>query len=179
MNRNKNVVYAIFLLFIASTFMFLLANFTNKKVLTSNNNSTENNINDKTNKIESIKYDISSDKYFTLIDNTFKNATKDNSFLYYDGYITHYPYIQIAIKPKIKINEIDMEEQAKIVGTEVLSQLKKNKYKSGNIFKYSYEYISIYFYNYTDNDQLDRNGGPFMQFEILNVNNLTVEDIVW
>ena len=61
------------------------------------------------------------------------------------------------------MSETEMEEQAKIIETNLLSELRKYEYKSGNIFKYNYEYINVYFHYPSDN----RNGGPFLQIKIL------------
>lgn len=113
--------------------------------------------------------DISSTEYFGLINKTFTEVMESNEYLYYDGYTKHFPYIQVQIKPKKKISKNDMEEQSEIIRNEILSELKKYNYKSGSIFKYNYEYINIYFYDYRDNGQLDRNEGPFLQFEILKI----------
>lgn len=113
--------------------------------------------------------DISSDEYFSIISNVFNEATKNNEYLHYSGYSKHYPYIQVSIKPLKKISEKDMKKQSEIIENEILSKLRKYKYKSGGIFKYNYEYINIYFYNYNELGQLNRNEGPFMQFEILKI----------
>lgn len=115
------------------------------------------------------KLDISSDEYFKKLDSIFTKVTKDNEFLYYSGFTKHYPYIEVAIKPRKRISESEMEEQSKIIETDILSQLKKYEYESGSIFRYNFEYININFYDYTDSGQLSRNGGPFLQIEILEI----------
>ena len=178
MNKIKVIVIIVLIAVLILLFLFMIYGSVEKENSTLNNNTIENSDNDKKETVEIVKYDISSDKYFALINDIFSKTIEDNEFLYYDGYVKYYPYIQIAIKPKTKISKAVMEEQSKIISSEILSQLKKYKYKSGGIFKYNYEYINIYFYNYTDTGQLNRNGGPFIQFEILNVKKLKVEDIV-
>ena len=113
--------------------------------------------------------DISLKEYINLINSVFIESTETNKYLCYDGYSTNYPYIQISIKPKKKISKSELEKQSKIVEEKVLENLKKYRYKSGGFFKYDYEFINIYFYDYADNGKLSRNEGPFIQLNILEI----------
>ena len=67
----------------------------------------DNSLND-----EEIKYDISTDEYFELINEIFQEIMKDNDNLYYDGFSKYYPYLQVAIKPKNKLSKTLYELEA-------------------------------------------------------------------
>ena len=134
----------------------------------------DNNVNKKNKKKT---YKINSEEYFKLINDTFIKAIENNECWYYSDAYNHYPYIQVSIKPKKEMSEDVMKEQSKIVGKMVLDELKKYKYKSGGLFAYDYEMINIYFHYYLYG-KLSRNGGPFMQFSIYDVDKLTIDDIV-
>lgn len=124
------------------------------------------------------KYYISSEEYFVLLDRIFYESTKSNEYLYYDGYTNRFPYLQVFIKPRKKIEKTVMNEQAKIIGSEIITQLKKYEYDSTIFFDYNYEYLNIHFWDYTDNNVLNWNAGPFMQIEILNIDKITLEDVI-
>lgn len=182
--KKKKMVYAIIIILVVLTIISLIGSWTteNKKDLILDDNVIEknNNIKEDVSKENKIKeYNISSDEYFLLINDIFIDTTKNNEYLYYAGYSRYYPYVQIAIKPKKQINKKDMDYQAEIIGRKVLTEFKKYKYKSGGFLSHDFEYINIYFYDYTSSGKLSRNGGPFMQFEIMNINKITYEDIIW
>lgn len=70
---------------------FILSGCSSSKVY--ENNNFMKNSNEEINETETI--DISSKKYFELINLIFMKSTEVNEYFYYDGYSTNYPYIQI------------------------------------------------------------------------------------
>ena len=61
----------------------------------------------------------------------------------------------------------------------ILEQLKKYEYKSGGFFKRECEYINIYFYGFDNNVSYNRNGGPFIQISLFDIQNETVEGLTF
>lgn len=127
---------------------------------------------------EAEKIDISSDAYIDLIKEIFNKAAQENGYFEYCGYDTYrYPYIQLHIAPKENYPDDVIKTQSTELIKNVLSDLKKYEYKSGSFFKYNYEYLNVYFYGYDEYGKYHRNGGPFIQINILNIQNATEEDL--
>lgn len=118
-----------------------------------------------------------SDEYYEYLNTAFKYATENNEYWYYSGANMYYPYIHFSIKPRKEMSESVQIEQAKIVGQKLIAKLDDYEYKSGNIFTYNYDTISVYFHYYMYG-QMSRNGGPFIQFSIYDVSELNIDEII-
>ncbi|MBR4073420.1 MAG: hypothetical protein IKK24_05690 [Clostridia bacterium] len=122
--------------------------------------------------------DINADEYLELIDRIFEESVKDNQYIYYSGYYTYNPYIQVSFIPYGKYEKEIIRQQAENTIDYILEELKKYKYEAGGIFDTGYSYINIYFHDYYYG-KMSRNGGPFAQIKILEVENLKVSDVFW
>ena len=124
--------------------------------------------------------DISSDDYYALITNVFTEATKRNGYFEFFRYDTYkFPYLQVYIVPTDKRSNETTKIQSKALIEDVLEQLQKYEYKSGGWFKRECEYINIYFYGYDQYGNYNRNGGPFIQINIFNVQNISAENLIY
>lgn len=124
--------------------------------------------------------DISSEAYYDLIKNVFEDATAENGYYVLQSYDTfRAPYLQMYIAPKDKYSDDVTKTQSTELIKNVLDQLKKYEYKSGGFFKRECEYINIYFYGFGDNGSYHRNGGPFIQINVFDIQNVTVEEMVF
>lgn len=154
--------------------------FSDIKENTESSEKTENNKDKSETKPKKEIIDISSDAYYDLIKKIFEEATQQNGYYVFQSCNTYRaPYLQVYIAPK----DIYSDEATKTQSTElienILDQLKKYEYKSGGFFKRECKYINIYFYGLDDNGSYHRNGGPFIQISLFDIQNETVEGLTF
>ena len=123
--------------------------------------------------------DISSNEYKKIIDTILTNSMAGNDNYEYRGYRTHTPYLEVSIYPKKELGESESEQAAEKIVKEILYNLKNYRFVSGGIFKYNYEYINLYFYGKKSGEKLSRNGGPFAQISILELEKATIDSVMW
>ena len=124
--------------------------------------------------------DISSDDYYDLIKKIFDETTEQNGYFAFQSYNTYRaPYLQVYIAPKEKYSDDVTKTQSTELIKNILEQLKKYEYKSGGFFKRECEYINIYFYGFDDNGSYHRNGGPFIQISLFDIQNETIEGLTF
>lgn len=122
--------------------------------------------------------DISSDTYYDLIDSVFENAIEANGYYEYGGYDKYYyPYTRVYIAPKDKYSDEVTKTQATELIKNVLDELKKYEYENGSFIKRANNYISVYFYGFTESGNFNRTAGPFLQISIFDIQKTTEEDL--
>ncbi len=120
--------------------------------------------------------DISSKDYGEKIGKIFNSITSNNEVYEYQGFTSHYPYLQISLYPIGKFDKEVIKREAKDITNNVLQELRKYKFKTGGFFKYNYEYLNIYFYDYDEYGNISRNGGPFAQINVLDIENINIDE---
>jgi len=128
--------------------------------------------------LEPNTFDISTEVYRNKISEIFYDITKKNGKYNFAGYTCRYPYIQIYIKPTDLYSDEELNESAINIITELIIELKKYKFESKKI-GYSYEYLNIYFYHFDSEGKVVRNNDIFMQINILDIENLKTDDVIW
>lgn len=123
--------------------------------------------------------DISSKDYGEKIGEIFNSITSNNEVYKYQGFTSHYPYLQISLYPIGSFDKEVIKREAKDITNNVLQELRKYKFKTGGFFKYNYEYLNIYFYDYDEYGNISRNGGPFAQINVLEIENVNVDNCFW
>ena len=123
--------------------------------------------------------DISSEEYYEKIGEIFETITSANEIYKFQGFTSRYPYLQISIYPTGKYDKAVIEQEAKEIINKVLQELKKYKFKTGGLFSSNYEFLNIYFYDYDKYGNVSRNGGPFAQINVLEIENVNVDNCFW
>lgn len=153
-------------------------------IVVEDNNPKENNtiVETEESKLETEKehndkIGIWSDEYKNLVNEILKKSTENNKYLKYTKLTLHNPYIQVNIQPTNKYKKTIIEQEAKKITEYIVKELQKYEYDEGGFWRNRYEYINIYFHDYDSYGKLNRNGGPFVQIRIMDIKNITVDDI--